>query len=86
MHPVAPIVLRIGRHIYALFLEVGIPQILVYREPILQADEAKHGGGIEVVRDNLLAEPARRVFRRVSIVLQYIIIIRLGALRILLPP
>ena len=48
VHTVAPVVTRVGRHVYKFLCGIFAAYRAIHREPVLQGDDAEHGGRFEM--------------------------------------
>ena len=63
MHAIAPMMTWVGGNIYAFGIGIGVPELIVYGQPVLKWENTKHGGAVDVSADDFLANPARRFLR-----------------------
>ena len=66
VHPVTPIMARIGGDVDPLGVGIGIPHFFIDRNPILPCKDAKHRISHQMLLYNAVAEPAGRILRGLS--------------------
>ena len=77
---------RVGRNVDAFGVGVGQTQVFVGGQPVLNAENAQHGGRQKLAQHYFASQKARKRMRRRTSFVEHRVVILLGPFPILVPP